>query len=177
VKSHLRKDDIFEREFAMNLHIVTLPFGSKSCLTIALLSMTTIADCWVTPAAVAQTYSFRSLQVPGAASTQLFRSNNFGGMAGNFGDTEISVDDSFLLAKGVFTPIAILSGGTSSSFTFAQGINNRAQVVGLYTDSDGFAHGFLWNRDGKYIVINVPGALNSEPASINDAGVVVGILR
>jgi uncharacterized membrane protein len=95
-------------------------------------------------------------------------------MTGNFGTTEISVDDSFLLAKGVFTPIVILSGGTSSSFTFALGINNRAQVVGLYTDSNGFAHGFVWNRDGKYIAINVPGALNSEPASINDAGVVAG---
>ena len=161
----------------MNLHVVMLRLGSKARLTIALMSMMTIAGCCFTPAAVAQTYSFRTVQVPGAASTQLFRSNNFGEMTGNFGTTEISVDDSFLLAKGVFTPIVILSGGTSSSFTFALGINNRAQVVGLYTDSDGFAHGFLWNRDGKYIVINVPGALNSEPASINDAGVVVGILR
>jgi hypothetical protein len=164
----------FVREFVMNLHVVTPRLGWKACLTIALLSMMTIADCWLTPAAVAQTYSFRTVQVPGAASTQVFRSNNFGEMAGNFGTTEISVDTSFLLAKGVFTPIVLLSGSTFSSFTFAQGINNRAQVIGLYTDSDGFAHGFLWSRNGKYIVINVPGAFSSEPASINDAGVVAG---
>jgi uncharacterized membrane protein len=93
-------------------------------------------------------------------------------MAGSFGTTEILVDNSFLLAKGVFTPVVPLRS-TPSTFTFALGINNRDQVAGLFGDANG-VHGFVWNKEGKSIVIDVPGALTSEAAAINDAGVVAG---
>ena len=41
--------------------------------------------------------------------------------------------------------------------TNAQGINARGDVVGIYTDTAGLNHGFLWRR-GELATIDVPGA-------------------
>jgi probable HAF family extracellular repeat protein len=51
--------------------------------------------------------------------------------------------------------------------------NDRGQIVGLFSDSSGFHHGFLYN-DGNFTVFDVSGARFTEPHGINDAGQIVG---
>jgi probable HAF family extracellular repeat protein len=58
-------------------------------------------------------------------------------------------------------------------------INNRGQIVGLYSDDTPIVnnsaqpHGFLLDR-GELIAIDVPGAVVTSPNGINDRGQVVG---
>jgi probable HAF family extracellular repeat protein len=52
-------------------------------------------------------------------------------------------------------------------------INATGQVAGYYQDSNG-QHGFIYS-DGNYTILNVPGALNTQPLGMNGKGQVVGI--
>jgi YVTN family beta-propeller protein len=61
-------------------------------------------------------------------------------------------------------------GATS---TYPNGINNRGEIVGSYTDSDGLSHGFTL-LNGQFTAFNVPGALGTFPAGINDLDEIVG---
>lgn len=65
-------------------------------------------------------------------------------------------------------------GETQLSVT---GINNRNQVIGWMTISGGSTplRGFVWDREnGLRDLGQVPGLLNTYPADINDAGIIVG---
>jgi uncharacterized membrane protein len=58
--------------------------------------------------------------------------------------------------------------------TLALGINNRGQIVGVYSD-EAIGHGFLLQKD-TFTVIDAPGAVLSTAAfSINDRGQVLGL--
>ena len=77
-------------------------------------------------------------------------------------------------------------GGLSTEIDFGpaiqpQAINNLGEVVGSYYDAgfDGDAdqvfHGFIYSPgNGKYHVLDFPGAIWNYPISINDAGWVIG---
>jgi hypothetical protein len=54
----------------------------------------------------------------------------------------------------------------------AKGINNSGEITGIYDDAKGL-HGFVAKR-GKFTRIDVPGALATSPAALNDPGDVVG---
>jgi probable HAF family extracellular repeat protein len=58
----------------------------------------------------------------------------------------------------------------------AEGINNRGDIVGLYsTDGGDSTHGFIF-RGGVYTTIDVPftGATNTQIFSINATGQIAG---
>jgi probable HAF family extracellular repeat protein len=55
-------------------------------------------------------------------------------------------------------------------------INNLGQIVGTYTDDAGNGHGFL-EKGGKYVNVDVAGALFTAPAGINDLVVRIKRLR
>jgi len=57
--------------------------------------------------------------------------------------------------------------------TFASGINNAGQIVGLYTDLHGIGHGYL-DVAGAFTTIDFPGAAQTFAGGINNAGSVVG---
>ena len=57
--------------------------------------------------------------------------------------------------------------------TLAWGINNRGDVVGLYTLPDKTNHGFLWSG-GRLTSIDFPGATNTDTYGINSQGDIVG---
>jgi len=57
--------------------------------------------------------------------------------------------------------------------TNAQGINARGDVVGIYTDTAGLNHGFLWRR-GEFSSIDVPGARVTAARGIGPNGEIVG---
>jgi probable HAF family extracellular repeat protein len=60
------------------------------------------------------------------------------------------------------------NGGTS-----AQGINDRNQVAGSFTDANFVNHGFVKDGD-DYTIVDVPGATNTFVFDINDRGEAVG---
>jgi probable HAF family extracellular repeat protein len=58
--------------------------------------------------------------------------------------------------------------------TYARGINDAGQIVGLYEDSSGTQHGFLYSG-GKYTTIDDPlGTVDTAAFGINDAGQIAG---
>jgi probable HAF family extracellular repeat protein len=57
--------------------------------------------------------------------------------------------------------------------TSDSGVNDRAQVVGGYTDTDGTVHGYLWDR-GRFTTLDVPGAVTTVAFDINNRVQVVG---
>jgi uncharacterized membrane protein len=159
----------------MSTHITTFRASHKACLSAAVLLTVVTANCWLPFPAAAQTYSFRTVEVPGSASSEIARSNNAGEMVGIFGTTQLFGGNSIFLASGVFTPIVIPGGGNSPTPIFALGINNHRQVVGIYTDQNRQQErGFLWNGPTRFFIFDVPGAHSTEGAAINDTGIVAG---
>jgi hypothetical protein len=63
---------------------------------------------------------------------------------------------------------SLANGGTS-----AQGINDRNQVAGFFTDANSVNHGFVKDRDG-FRTIDVPNATNTFTFDINDRGETAG---
>jgi len=57
--------------------------------------------------------------------------------------------------------------------TEATGINDRGDITGLYLDSAGFQHGFVYLKaSNKYTSIDVPGDTSADAYGINNAGVM-----
>jgi probable HAF family extracellular repeat protein len=57
--------------------------------------------------------------------------------------------------------------------TYAAGINNNGQIAGYYGALGSYS-GFLWTG-GSYRTLAHPGSNQTNPQSINDAGLIVGI--
>ena len=81
-------------------------------------------------------YTFTTLDVPGASSTQARGINNAGQVVGDF--IRSGVFHGFINTGGTFTTLDV----PGASFTGAGGINNAGQVVGFFRDSSG-QHGFV----------------------------------
>lgn len=76
-------------------------------------------------------------------------------------------------------PCSACPGGIARS-TSAQGVNPAGDIVGVYVDAVGMAHGYLLSR-GQFTTIDVPGSLAGVPGvlptvarGINPAGDIVG---
>ena len=82
----------------------------------------------------AVSYTFTTIDVPGAFSTEAFGINDAGQIVGDF-----HVDHGFLYTAGTFTTIDV-PGAFS---TQASGINNAGQIVGFSGDGTGAIHGFF----------------------------------
>jgi uncharacterized membrane protein len=83
----------------------------------------------------------------------------------------VTPSGSFLLRKGVFTPLEGLHGAARTTYT---GTNNRGGFVGMYADDAGTLHGFRRDRKGRFTSIDPPGSLATFATGINDHGQVVG---
>ena len=60
-----------------------------------------------------------------------------------------------------------------ASYTAAEGINRRGEIVGLDFDSSGNFHGFLL-RNGQFITLDVPGAIGTDANEIDPCNDIVG---
>ena len=91
-------------------------------------------------------YTYKVIDYPGSIYTFPLGINDQRVIAGFFGD-QIGVGHGFLWKNGAFTqldfPGALQMPGAG---TVAGGIDNRGDVVGTYTDSKGFQHGFKMAR-------------------------------
>lgn len=121
---------------------------------------------------------FHTIDIPGAAVTELYEINNRGYLVGVYVERGTFEQHGFLLdRRGRITEIKVRGG----QFTFPLGINDRRQVVGFTSDAgpDGAAiniHGFafLEGVDGPLTRINVPGAPQTAALGINDRGQIAG---
>jgi probable HAF family extracellular repeat protein len=83
-----------------------------------------------------------------------------------FGDSLLSfrLNNSDPLATGTSTLDVVNVPG--SLVTIPSKINNAGYVVGIFVDSAGIEHGFLW-QNGNYTTIDFPGAVATEALGIN----------
>lgn len=125
--------------------------------------------------------TFSLVTYPGATATVLQGINNAGAMVGTYStgpgtyscnplcETHYPFSSSFLEINGVFTAINF----PGAVETQASGINSSGEIVGLYTDAAGNAHGFIDNG-GVFTGFDFPGAAETIPVGINDSGEIVG---
>ncbi len=109
--------------------------------------------------------------------------NNLGVVVGGYcpdGCNLYAAVHGFSYSAGVYTIVDYPDTGTASG---AYGINDLGQIVGGYCPGAaqcpglGFAptnKGYL-DTDGVFTTIDYPGASNTQPFAINNAGVIVGI--
>jgi probable HAF family extracellular repeat protein len=67
--------------------------------------------------------------------------------------------------------VPVEQGSVASS---ASGINDKGEVVGIYFDSNGVQHGFLYD-DGTYTTIDPPGSIETFLQPINNRGELTGV--
>lgn len=79
-------------------------------------------------------------------------------------------DVGYVLERGRARTVAF----PGAALTVVAGINDRGEIVGKYKDADGRDLGFLRNRQGRYVRLDVPGAGGTEPTKINNRGQIVG---
>jgi probable HAF family extracellular repeat protein len=110
-------------------------------------------------------YSFTTLDVPGASVTQASGVNSSGQIVGDFVDDAFGLTHGFLYSDGSFTTIDV----PGASRTIAEGINVSGQIAGGFQDAIG-SHAFLYNG-GSFSTIDYPGFIGETLATgINDSG-------
>jgi probable HAF family extracellular repeat protein len=109
-------------------------------------------------------YTFTTIDVPGATLTEAYGINAAGQIVGRFSDAT-GERHGFLKDGATFTTIDV----PGALYTEAHGINAAGQIVGGFLDAGFTFHGFL--TDGAtFITIAVPGATFTEAHGINTAG-------
>jgi probable HAF family extracellular repeat protein len=117
--------------------------------------------------AVATTFSFTAISVPGITAPQAAGINNAGEIVGYGGAGQVS--NGFLITPtgvvNIFVP--------GSSGTQAFGVNDARQIVGTYFSGTG-ANAFVYS-DGQATALLVPNGVSMPAANgINNAGQIVG---
>jgi probable HAF family extracellular repeat protein len=131
----------------------------------------------VTCPAVATTYTFTDVDVPGASQTLASDINNAGTVVGPYYILPPypgpGVSGGFLYSGGTYTTLNISSGGTP------YGINDRGQIVGwAFVDiTADTTHGFLYSGGVYTPLINPAGPNMTFASGINDRGQIVGAYR
>jgi hypothetical protein len=113
-------------------------------------------------------FSYTTIDYPGAAATFLWGINNSGAIAGYYPDPTTGLDHGFLYAGGSFTSINC----PNATQTLPFGINNAGSVVGYCIDQLG-GHGFLY-QSGNYTTFDYPGARATLAFGINDDNQISG---
>lgn len=120
----------------------------------------------LTRSVFAISYTYTTIDVPGASDTFVFGVNDAGQMVGHYYDA--SGQHGFSLSGGSFSTIDF----PGASVTVANGINDTGQTVGYYRDGSMY-RGFLLTS-GSFSTIDYPGAEATFVFKINDTGQIVG---
>jgi probable HAF family extracellular repeat protein len=120
-----------------------------------------------------------TLDPPGSILSQGYKVNAQGQVVGYYWDPT-NKRHGFIWTKGVYTTLTV-PGDHHLNGTGAFGVNDRAQVVGWYTEENGQPragnrHGFLLSK-GVYTTIDppVPAPAFAAATGINNAGQIVGL--
>lgn len=126
-----------------------------------------VAPCLAATLLSAQTYSFTTIDYPGATQTNPNAINKQKMIVGTYRDAN-SVLHGFADFNGSFVSI----DAPNAVFTSANGINNKGVIVGNFGGQSG-NHGFILH-DGQFTQVDVPGAQSTQLMDINDQGVIGG---
>ena len=141
----------------------------RSILSAVLLALST--------ASFAQTFSYASINVPGAVATEARGINNNGEIVGFYKiascqDYDIKVPScpvkGFKFVNGTYVKLMV----PNSTSTAILGVNDLGDLVGFYTKSDGSKHGFIWFHTNVVKTIddpNRPSNTSTVPFDINKA--------
>jgi probable HAF family extracellular repeat protein len=124
--------------------------------------------------AAAAGYEIRTLDFPGATSTELFALNDAAQIVGAEKD-KASLPHAIVLQDGrlrLLDPNGVV-GKAVRSWAFS--INNRSDIAGAYIDAAGSFHGYVHHRDGTIDPIEYPGGFDTQAFGINDLGSVIGV--
>jgi len=133
------------------------------------------------------THTYKTLNDPFAGTengegTEAQGINDKGQIVGSYIDSKGAVHG-FLYSHGHYIALNDPSAGRGTLEneigTVANGINDKGQVVGSYTDDNGVAHGFVYNiSTGIYATLDDPsagpGSNDTAAFGINDKGQIVG---
>jgi probable HAF family extracellular repeat protein len=119
---------------------------------------------------VTSAQTFSSLDYPGAIATTAEGINDSGQVVGYYQDGS-GAFHGFLYSGGAFSSIDAPFSG--AYMTVASDINNNGQIAGAYHTSFSNIYGFLLTG-GAFLPIAYPGAVQSGPDGINNAGDMVG---
>ena len=137
-------------------------------LAIAMLPGTGLGQAITQQPAI--TFTFTSLDYPGATVTTASGINNSNVIVGDYTDASGNMHGYYRSFSGTFVAVNY-PGATATSLW---GINDNNQAVGYYTDSSGNTHGFFFGLPGTYIAINYPGAAFTIAYGINNSDQIVG---
>jgi probable HAF family extracellular repeat protein len=116
-------------------------------------------------------YTFVSIDYPGATLTRAFDINDAGVIVGIF-RLPGQKNRGFMLRQGKFTELG--PPDPDAGVRTARGLNDRDEVVGLFTlNIDDSEHGFLLSA-GTKLRLDFPGALVTDAWGINNRGSIVG---
>lgn len=132
--------------------------------------------------------TYTTIDVPGATDTGAYNVTNTGEITGTFVDP-LGFQHGFLLSHHHYTVIDAPGAAQipDTPFEFGPGLgtavirmNDWGFLVGEYADAQGFSHGFVRNRQGRFQNVDVPGAghlpgKGSEAVAINDFDVITGL--
>ena len=105
---------------------------------------------------------FTSIDAPGAGhsdalGTKFFSLSNNGVLAGDYETQTDSmspqITHGFLYDHGIYTPIFVPGSDQGGFGTQVVGVNNSGEAVGVFSDSDGLFHGFVYNQ-GNYFTLD-----------------------
>ena len=117
--------------------------------------------------------TYTNYDPPEGSSAHLMGINDAGDFVGFYAGTD-GTTLGFIVANGQFSQIAV----PGASSTLCTGINNLDQAVGVYVVGQGrgaTGHGFMRAADGTLTYpLDYTGATYTNPAAINDAGLIVG---
>jgi uncharacterized membrane protein len=152
----------------------TVEAGMRNSLLASVVAFTFLLYVTVQDATHGQTlpsYSFQTIDVPGAGNSAAFGINGNGQIVGHYVDAGRGLLRGFLLSQGAFSLIDFPASGEVQ--TQAYGINQSGQIVGNYNVM--FTnHGFFRDNQG-YAAIEVPSAFMTQGAfGINGTGQIVG---
>ena len=124
----------------------------------------------VAASSIASAQTYTSVNYPGAVLTELIGGPNPQGTSvGGYTLTAGGALHGFTVRGGVFTPF----DPPGSTFTTANFINPRGDIVGSYVDAGGVSHGFVLSG-GSYTTVDYPGAAGTALSSINPSGEMSG---
>lgn len=116
-------------------------------------------------------YTYSSIDYPSALLTRAFDINDAGTIVGVF-RLPGQENRGFMLRQGKFTEIP--APDPDAGFRAARGINDRDEVVGLFTlNVDDSEHGFLLSAGSK-LRLDFPGAAATDGFGVNNLGSIVG---
>ncbi len=119
-----------------------------------------------------RTFTFTTIEVPGARRTSAQGVNDGGDIVGFYVDST-GVTRGFLLRRGTFTTIDF----PGASFTDARGIGPRGEIVGSYRmpgEPTLNFHGYLLKPNGDFVPVNSPGHVNTIAQRILPDGTILG---